>query len=327
MHLDDNTTARPVALPPSPPGDLAGGIRDWITSAPLRELVAASGGRLPGGGTAELLAWLDDFSGAHWDFRRGSLERHMMDPQDFGTPVLAAIDRAATALGLVTAHPPSRREYTHLLVLGGLGATCLQRADYAARLWRSGAVGSPRVAGLGSFRPLHETELATPGLAGCVTEVDAMRAGLRASFALGEPVEHRGTTGPAGHDSWSITDFTAPGATTIQAAAGATTVQVLAAPSAEPELRRADTSDTYRFWAGEHRPGPGDAVLIVTSPIYVPFQHADAIRLLNLPYGCPVDTVGLDSEQSFGPERYLQEIRSAVRSLRKLHQTYEPPPR
>ncbi len=96
----------------------------------------------------------------------------------------------------------------------------------------------------------------------------------------------------------------------------------MAAPSAEPSVRRADTSDTYRFWAGEHHPGPGDAVLIVTSPIYVPFQHADALRLLTLPYGCAVDTVGFDAAQRSGPERYLQEIRSAVRSMRKLHDAY-----
>lgn len=313
MHLDDDMALPPVALPPSPPDDLVGGIRAWITSPPLRNLVEAFGAEMPELETAELLAWLDDFSGLHWDFRQGRLERHMIQDQLFGTAISTAIDRAASALGLAEARKPTASAYTHLLVLGGLGATCLKRADYAARLWRSGAVGSPTVAGLGSFRALHDVELATPELAGCAYEVDAMQVGLRDGFALAEPVDHRGTDGPVTNESWSITGF---------AAAGATLVQAMAAPSAEPATRRADTSDTYRFWADEHHPGPGDTVLIVTSPIYVPFQHADAIRLLNLPYGCTVDTIGFDAEQSFGPERYLQEIRSALRSLRKLHESY-----
>jgi hypothetical protein len=312
--VDLDRTA-PVPLPASPPGDLAGGIREWITSAPLRGLVEAFGGDLPGGGTADVLAWLVDFSGTHWDFRRGGLERHMVAPQDLGTTLTTVVERTAIALGMVGAQKPSATGYTHLLVLGGLGDTCLKRADYAARLWRSGAAGSPTVAGLGSFRALHEVELADPRLTGCAYEVDAMRAGLRDSFGLSEPVEHRGTTGPVTNESWSVTSF---------AAGDGTLVQAMAAPSAEPGARRADTSDTYRFWAGEHHPGPDDSVLIVTSPIYVPFQHADAIRLLTLEYGCAVDTVGFDAEQSFGPERYLQEIRSALRSLRKLHDAYTP---
>ncbi|MEV4350153.1 hypothetical protein AB0J83_37325 [Actinoplanes sp. NPDC049596] len=283
------------------------GIRETITSAPLRELIEVFGGRLPDAATGDLLAWLDDFSGEHWDFRRGRVERHLMGPADLGAIPPAVISRAATALGLTGTRAPARADYSHLLILGGLGATCLQRAEHAAGLWRSGRVGSPRVTGLGSFRPLHEAELTVPALTGCRYEVDAMRVGVRDSFGLADPVEHRGPTGPVTHQSWSITTFEPP------------SVQVMAAPSAEPATRRADTSDTYRFWARHNSPGPDDTILIVTSPIYVPFQHADALRLLTLPYGCTVDTVGLDTGQAIAPERYLQEIRSTVRSLRRLH--------
>jgi hypothetical protein len=308
-----------IPLPSCPPGDLSGGIRRWITSPPLRELVRAFGDRLPDGSTPDLLAWLDDFSEIYWDFRRGRLERHMVEPQDFGTPLTAQIEDTAAALGLIGGRKPSATTYSHLLVLGGLGATCLQRAAYAARLLHSGGIGSPRVAGLGSFRPLHDVELATPQLAGCAYEVDAMEAGIRDSFGLAAPSEHRGTSGPVTHESWSITTFEAP---------DGPTVQLMAAPSAEPARRRADTSDTYGFWADENHPGPEDNVLIVTSPIYVPFQHADAIRLLGLPYGCGVDTVGFEPSRldvplpDPGPARYLQEIRSAVRSLRRLHEAW-----
>jgi hypothetical protein len=65
-------------------------------------------------------------------------------------------------------------------------------------------------------------------------------------------------------------------------------------------------------------------VLLVTTDLYVPYQHCDAVRVLGLGHGYGVDTVGLD------PARYpdllvptttaklLQEIRSAIRAMRAL---------
>ena len=79
------------------------------------------------------------------------------------------------------------------------------------------------------------------------------------------------------HHSWSSRTYRP---------AGLPPVRVLAAPSSEPHRRRAHTADTQRFWAGHVRLAPDDAVLLVTAPIYVPFQHCDALRTLAVPYGC-----------------------------------------
>ncbi|MGX6603382.1 hypothetical protein ACWKSP_14760 [Micromonosporaceae bacterium Da 78-11] len=49
----------------------------WASSPPMRDLVAAFGGTLPDLGAGALLAWLDDFSAEHWDFRSArQVERH-----------------------------------------------------------------------------------------------------------------------------------------------------------------------------------------------------------------------------------------------------------
>ncbi|MFD0785196.1 hypothetical protein ACFQZ8_14920, partial [Micromonospora azadirachtae] len=99
-------------------------------------------------------------------------------------------------------------------------------------------------------------------------------------------------------------------------------------PSSAPQHRRAHTADTQRFWAGHARLSPSDQVLLVTHPIYVPFQHCDALRTLAVPYGTGMDTIGVDPampdparlpEPTLTPGRYLQEIRSAIRSMRSLH--------
>jgi hypothetical protein len=85
---------------------------------------------------------------------------------------------------------------------------------------------------------------------------------------------------------------------------------------------RANTADTYDAWQASD-PAPISTVLVVTSEIYVPFQHADAVRKLN---AGTIETIGVPAahtlsdglRQEFTPSNYLQELRSAIRSKRRL---------
>ncbi|WP_406043075.1 hypothetical protein OG799_03655 [Micromonospora sp. NBC_00898] len=301
--------------------ELAAGVRAWVESPPLRGLVGHFGGDWPAGDLTAVLAGLDDFSARHWDFREGRERPDAREPA-FGLGTVVLILDSAAALGLVRALPPPRPRYAHLVVLGGLAHACLRRVAYAAHLLRTGPAVTGEVAVLGSFRPLTGPErqvLAGAGVTGCDTEVDALDAGVRAAFGLAAPAEEDGHDGGHPHHSWSSRTYRP---------AGLPPVRVLAAPSSEPQRRRAHTADTQRFWAEHVRLRSGDPVLMVTAPIYVPFQHCDALRTLTVPYGCRIDTVGVDPaltglarvpEPTLTPGRYLQEIRSAIRSLRALH--------
>jgi hypothetical protein len=103
-------------------------------------------------------------------------------------------------------------------------------------------------------------------------------------------------------------------------------VRVIAAPSTKPGVRRANTPDTYAWFASQvAHLQPGQRLLVVTTSIYVPFQHANAVRMLALPFGVSVETVGaepgdLDPRlyQQFLAHNYLQEVRSTIRALREL---------
>nr|WP_030500322.1 hypothetical protein [Micromonospora purpureochromogenes] len=303
--------------------DLLAGIRSWVESAPVRDLVAHFGGDWPDGDLTAVLAGLDVFSARRWDFRQGRERPDAREPA-FDPATAGLVLRAAATLGLVRAVAPARSGYAHLLVLGGLAHACLRRTAYAAMLARKAAGVTGEVAVLGSFRPLSAVECRTldaAGVSGCATEVDVLDAGVRLAFGVAEPDDERGE--PAGHPhrSWSSRTYRP---------AGLPPVRVLAAPSSEPDRRRAHTADTQRFWAEHVRLRAGDEVLMVTAPIYVPFQHCDALRTLAVPYGCGIETVGVDPaaraavdvpEPTLTPGRYLQEIRSALRSMRALHAT------
>ncbi|MDQ7904312.1 hypothetical protein RB614_07220 [Phytohabitans sp. ZYX-F-186] len=303
---------QPVPLPSGEPAAVLDGVARWITSTPLRDLVTAFGGQWPGGDSPSLLGWLDAFSAAHWDFRGGAERPDAVEP-DLDPEVATLVTASAEALGMVGAKPPPRRDYRHVLVLGGLAHACLRRTAYAAHLLHRGTVAGG-VGVLGSFRPLSPAERALPPVDGCRSEVDVLDLGVRRAFKVDDPVE----ADDAPDGSWSVRTY---------APAEGPRVAVLAAPSSEPGRRRAHTADTQRFWAKRAALAQGDRLLVVTAPIYVPFQHCDAVRTLGLPYGCAVDTIGVDPhladelalpEPTLTPGRYLQEIRSAIRSMRLL---------
>ncbi len=312
-----------MALPAGTAGvpAMIAGMSGWLGADPLRRLVARFGGTWPAGDLADTLRFLDEFSALHWDFRGGRERPDAREPDlDPGTAEL--VRAVATALGLVRPVPPARPAYAHLVVLGGLAHACLRRVAYAAHLLHTGLRVHGEVAMLGSFRPLSDWErrtLADAGLPADETEVDVLDTAVRRVFGVPAAVERDGVDAGHPHQSWSSRTYRS---------AGLPPVRVLAAPSSEPQRRRAHTADTQRFWAGHVQLAPGDAVLMVTAPIYVPFQHCDALRTLAVPYGCGIDTVGVDPtiadltrlpEPTLSPGRYLQEIRSAIRAMRALH--------
>jgi hypothetical protein len=100
---------------------------------------------------------------------------------------------------------------------------------------------------------------------------------------------------------------------------------VVAAPAIEPG-RRATTLDTYEWLTGPAGGvRPGERVLIVTTHIYV-YQGVEAVRTLGVPHGVDVEWVGIrpgdvhpDLKQNFKTHNYLQEIRSMISALRRLH--------
>jgi hypothetical protein len=296
-------------------------IERWISSEPVAELVDAFGGA--GIEAADELATrlekLAVFS-ERWDFRRGE-ERNLAKTMEFAESHTALIDSAAHALGLVDSRPPRFDRYDHMVVLGGLIRACVLRPRLAASILSNGVeIGT--ATGIGAFRPLGGDEPAlaeAAGLTAIGTEFDAMVAGMCQAFGLGEPRSERGEDAADNPNlSWRVREYETE---------RGMTVSVVAAPTTDP-ARRANTPDSYQYLAEQLiHVNRGERVLAITSAIYIPFQHADAIRMLGLGYGVHVDTVGVDTtvvreqelRQTFTPSQYLQEVRSAFLSMRNLH--------
>jgi hypothetical protein len=301
-------TAFPAVALPSTRAQIV----EWVTSEAMAALLAAFGHVPAGAGDpAALLDDLDRFTADRWNYRKDR-ERNEAETETF-PPATDALIRAATAaLGLAGRLAPAARDYDHLLVLGGNVRTMLARSELAAALVRGG-VRTGTVAGLGSLRPLAgQEEIAREaGLRPCRTEGDAMHEALRRVFPVeSAPITRAGTRAGAAWWLRSHPDATPP-------------LHVLAAPFTQAG-ERADTADTYTGWAELVCPDPdGARLLVVTTDLFVPYQHCEAVRLLGLPYGCSVDTVGFPTAANpwVRPARtsdILQEVRAAIRSMGRL---------
>ncbi|GIF60508.1 hypothetical protein [Asanoa iriomotensis] len=308
-----------VPLLPCPPGGvdrraIEAASAEWVHSTAFGALLREFGGKLGGGPLGEVLDEAERFSAEAWDFRRGA-ERSGATEVTFPSHVEVLVREAATALGLAGRTRPAATAYDHVLILGGGVRTSLARAHHLADLLRGG-VETPAVTGLGSFRPLpSETRDASEfGLPECETEADAVEQALRRALGLSDgPLEH---VGEKAGEPWRVRAYPAH----------RPTVSVLAAPPSRPGAR-ANTGDTLVGWTDlvATAPAAGARLLLVTTDLFVPFQHTDAVRLLGLGYGCGVETVGLALA---GPQSWLrapttsailQEVRSAIVSMRKLH--------
>jgi hypothetical protein len=277
-------------------------------------LVGEFGGSAVGRTPGELLDDLDAFAAAHWDFRAGG-ERNLARVPHFSPRREAVIEAATAALGLDSDAGPSRRSYDAVLMTGGMVRAAVVKPRYVRSLVDAG-LRARRVVFLGAFRPFGGDETAVAarlGISGA-DEFDAMVSGVDAAFGpLGEPSVN-GSAHENPHLSWRELAWRHAGPA----------VSVLAAPSSDAS-HRANTGDTLRFWAGRHAAGTR-SVLLVTTPVYVPYQNAVAVEILGLKHGLSVETVAVSAAASdlgadtqvFASSHKLQELRSAIRGMRGL---------
>lgn len=326
------TRFEPVPLPGTTPvlspSALRSEISVWVSSEPLAALLRGSGcPPLPLGDLHKQLTALVAFVAGAWDFRRNR-ERDQIDSSSFPPPRLGGLSQeivleASEALGLVNAITPRESRYNGILVLGGLAVSCYLRPKYASYLMSLG-LSAPRVSALTAFRRLSPVEmdwLATQRLPLRGSEHEVMSDGMEMAF-LGRGPE------PNGKSQVPLVGLLGPDAAAAPIHASeklpsGTVLELAVAPSVGPEQRRSNTRETYSFWAKRSGLQPGEELLLVTSPIYVPYQHVHAVQHLAMPYSCRVETVGIDfpaiigswDTPRYGPANYLQELKSMINSL------------
>lgn len=297
-------------------------IEEWIFAPEFTVLLQSFGKtEIQGNSLKNQISDLVEFSSI-WDFRgkqrknvSGNTENARWTIEDcgFSGQQQENITEAANKLGLIGCTKPSKKEYDYIIVLGGARMSCLFRMKHAKQICDLYGVKTDSIVGLAGMREVMDSERnATDTYAReAKTEFDLMRAAL--SHVFGEIVldEKEKCMNQNLNSSWAKEVYQIQDMRLI----------LLAAPSGEPQKRRANTADTFAFFMERMHVENKRDILLVTSQIYVPYQQLEAIRMLGLPYGHLVETIGFPNEWSAGlqglqrPENYLQEIRSVLQSM------------
>jgi hypothetical protein len=306
---------------------------EWLRSSALASLVEVFGSRIPSHlDTVALATWLLDFS-EQWDFRRlqegtlardtGERSRWLISDASLTDVQRDTIRDTARDLGLIGAEVPSKRVYDFAWVLGGARLSNLLRPRLAAGLVTDHSVHFDAIALLTSGRPISSSERqATDTYAPeAETEFDLINRGAELAFNMPPSFKEERYDDPANHNrSWVVRHY--------DGTDGFPPVVSLSAPSSEPDVRRANSADTYEFFF-ERMPVPTRAsLLLITSQIYVPYQQLEAIRTVALRHDVMLETVGFplewggDLQGMNQPGNYLQEIRSTIQSANRFLQAF-----
>ena len=297
----------------------------WSGSSALAAVVAVFGQSLSGQDGEDRLKWLDSFAAARWDFRQGG-ERDSITRVDLSSTQIDTVCERAKDLGLAGRETPSGGRYDTVMMTGGMVRAGIVKPRFVAELLEGG-LECNHILFLGGFRPFSEEEASLAQALGVLAddEFGAMLFGLEQAFGpLGEPEIFDGA-GYTPQSSWRQLSWYPE---------KLPRVSVLAAPSSDPFHRRANSADTYRFWAGERRTSAERSVLQVTAPIYVPYQSAVAVSILGLDHGLAVETVGTSAtagdlgefSQPFLAKHHLQELRAAIGAMLALRCRLAPGP-
>ena len=289
----------------------------WSGSSALAAVVAAFAAFEPALDGESRLAWIDDFAASHWDFRQGR-ERDSISQEGLTSVQTDIVCAASPALGLAGRETPARRRYDTVMMTGGMVRAGIVKPRFVAELL-DGGLECDRILFLGGFRAFSSEEVSLAQELGvdAADEFGAMVFGLEQVFGPLGPPEVVGERGDTPHSSWRQLTWHRKNLPRLS---------VLAAPSSDPVRRRANSADTYRFWAGNRRSEAERSVLQVTTPVYVPYQAAVAVGILGLDHGLAIETVGTsvtagdlgEFSQPFLAKHHLQELRAAISAMLAL---------
>lgn len=237
----------------------------WINSSELANIVSSFGGSLPADLTLEgKISWLLEFSD-RWDYRKkqktqdkatGENARWKVSNENITTEQEKAVHDAVFRLGLIGVQVPECKSFDYILVLGGARFSCLYRSQYVEDLLKNGTVKTKEIILLSGMRPVLDSEReATDTYAPqALTEYDLINSGAESSLHLKKDFYEERYHSENINLNWAIRKYQTEDSVTVTSYSG---------PSSEPEIRRANSSDTYKFFLEKKNVQTGSRLLLV----------------------------------------------------------------
>lgn len=279
----------------------------WLNSKEMVELVKLFHGDYSYSKMAleEEISYLYDFASENWDYRKGK-ERFEIKEQlsDETNDYIIALVKG---LGLIDAIANSTVP-DYILVLGGARMANWDRVVMSERIWKNNR--DANVVALSGFRRLNEIEIpyVEKYAPHAKTEIEAINAALEQVYDVKmECINSHEDDNPFLCSS------------IYKGSSKEKSIYTICAPSSEPELRRANSMDTFKEFVNLFDLKMGSNIIMVTSSIYVPYQLMKFAPIA-IEYGINVDIIGVDKDIINNVSRknavlYIQEIKATIEAI------------
>ena len=234
------------------------------------------------------------------------LETQVIKPAEKLEPLREKLYPLLDRLGFFRINTPLSRQHSRILVLGGAFHTCFTRTIFGAK-WKDSATLS--VDGLSCYRPINPQERESSSFASsCDTEFGVLSDAFSEVFGLsGNGFQDAFTGGRNLNEISCIREFSTRPDNCL--------FRIYAAPSSEPELRRADTADTLKFYAEEASVLPGESLLAITDNRYSNRQFLQLAHcIIKNDLAVDLDVIGCSPDEkvitveTYDPFQFLQDL-------------------
>ena len=233
------------------------------------------------------------------------LETQELAPAVSLEPHREAIYPLLEEMGFFTINKPLRADHSHLVVLGGSLEACYTRTR-AAAAWMTPSVRCAD--GLACYRPIHPKERTGDArFFRCETEFGAMSESFASVFSL------PGAWEDAFHGDRNLNGISC--VRTFSGPEDGRQYRVIAAPSSQPERRRADTGDSFLFYLRQTGLCPSDSLLVLTNNRYCNRQFLQlAFLMMQRERPIAFDIIGCTpderviSRDRYDPFQFLQDL-------------------
>jgi hypothetical protein len=304
-------------------------ILDFLTCTEFKQLLLNFGHEIPD--TDNIVELIEHMIGIseQWDFRQkqntldvktGEYARWLVTDESITKIQYESVMNAIKQLGFINCNKPKSSNYDYILVLGGARYSCLYRTKYAIQIVNQLKEKPKAIVLLSSHRKVSDSErTATDTYAPeAVTEFDLFNGSIKSLLPEYQEYCEKRTEFENFNKSHAIRKYKSDEFATIIN---------LSAPSSDPEKRRANSTDTYRYFAQKCNPCEEAKILLITNEIYVPYQQLEALSALAIVLDVQVETIGFPNEWLNSlhgrkcASNYLQEIRSTILAMERFINT------
>ena len=258
--------------------------------------------------------WLKEFVKV-WDYRgkqrtaktsEGENARWLIRGDDFINSQAEKIIGAAMALGMIS-NDQTYLAPDYILPLGGTINSNYLRNQQAKKSCDE-VPTTPRIVCLTTMRVLSDSERQKSQnlyfTDDCVYEFDSMCKAAEALYGVSPSFYEKRFVHEDPDRTWVIREYS-------DRYCGSP-VLVIAAPSSDPDNRRANSADCFEFFFQRFQISEGTKLLNATGDLYCPYQQIRALSYA-IRYNVEFDSVGYHVKVE--PVNYLQEMKATVDAM------------